>query len=103
MKRNNDSTHIRTPHDKDLRDLTEAVDQLRLAQTRLNAVIARVEQKRAQREQIEREEQLLIRRRQTVHPPSRFAAGEFARAKNPNRGNQVERSCLEQPDQRWHN
>ena len=86
MRRNNNSTNIITPHDQDIRDLTEAVNQLRLAQTRLNAVIARVEQNRAQREPVEREEQLLPRRRRTVHPLSRFVVGDFVRVKNPNRG-----------------
>ena len=86
MRRNNNSTNIRTPHDQDIRDLTEAVNQLRLAETRLNAVIARVEQNRAQREPVEREEQPLARRTRAVHPLSRFVVGDFMRVKNPNRG-----------------
>ena len=46
----NDSITAST-YDEDIRDLTAAVNQLRLAQSRLDAVIARVERNRDTRAQ----------------------------------------------------
>ena len=83
MRRTDNITSITTPSDRDIRDLTEALNQLRLAQSRLDAVIARVERNR---EQAERQEQPTPTRRRPVHPLSRFVAGDYVRVKNPRRG-----------------
>ena len=86
MRRRNNTTSITTHYDQDIRDLTEAVNQLRLAQSRLDAVRARVEHNRDRRKLEERGGQAVLIRRRTVHPLSRFIAGDYVRVKNPKRG-----------------
>ena len=55
-------------HDEDIRDLTAAIGQLRLAQSRLDAVIARVQNNRDRRAQGETSRDVVRpTRRRTVH------------------------------------
>ena len=84
-------------YDEDIRDLTTAVNQLRLAQSRLDAVISRAEQNRDKREQGEQrgrqEQEHRSTRRRPVHPLSIFIAGDYVRVKK-NRQGQPDRGVV---------
>ena len=74
-------------HDEDIRDLKAAIGQLRLAQSRLDAFIAGVQNNRDRRAQGEPSRDVVRpTRRRTVHPLSRFTEGDYVRIKNPKQG-----------------
>lgn len=74
----------------DLRDLTTALEQLRLAQQRVDSVRQRIENRSTsvQRITATREEAVTSStaqrtRRRTVHPLASYVVGDYVRVKNP--------------------
>ena len=86
---NNDERTLNS-YNEDIRDLTAAIEQLRLAQARLDTVISRVERNRDRRaatEEPTREQVITPRdRRRTVHSLASFVVGDYVKIKNPRQG-----------------
>ena len=77
-------------YDEDIRDLTAAIEQLRLAQARLDTVVTIVERnidRRVTQEEPARTQETRLRtRRRAVHPSSIFVVGDYVKVKNPRQG-----------------
>ena len=77
-------------YDEDIRDLTAAIEQLRLAQARLDTVVTIVERnidRRVTQEEPARTQETRLRtRRRAVHPSASFVVGDYVKIKNPRQG-----------------